>query len=317
VARHWIEVFAPATVANLGPGYDLLGLALEAPGDRVRARLTDDGLVRLIAIHGEGKLPSLSADNTACVAARRLLELSGVSWGLEFELFKGLPIGSGLGSSGASAVAAAVALAQLLLAEGIAPLSADALLGACAAAEASACGAAHYDNVAPALLGGVCLVRPGGRAIRLETKLDLFLSLITPALELPTRLARQAIPALIPVTEALENNARLATLTYALARGDRRLLDDCFIDRIAEPRRVSLMPFLPAVQEAALSHGAFGCSISGAGPSIFAICDDRARAEAIKSAMGRALDQQAISHRAWVSAISPMGARVVQQGEER
>ncbi len=252
-------------------------------------------------------LPPVSGDNTVCVAARQVLEQLGVQWGLELELEKGLPVGSGLGSSGASAVAGAVAANALAGA----PLTAAELLPACVVAEAAACAAAHGDNVAPALFGGFVLLRSDGAPIPLRSPLTLWVAVVTPAQSLSTRQARAAIPNRIPRSEAVHNNAQLATLIYGVATGDLDALKVAIDDRIAEPRRAPLIPGFVAVKRAALEAGALGSSIAGAGPSTFALCADEATAQVVALAMGETLEGLGISGRTIVSPVARDGARVI------
>jgi len=317
-----ITVFAPATVANLGPGYDVLGLALEAPGDTITAHRTDAAAgVRLTSVTGagefalhrgasegeQGALPPPDARNTACVAATHVLDLLGRPFGVELELRKGLPLGSGLGSSGASAVAAAVAV-NLLAGS---PLPTLALVDPCARAEEAACGSAHADNVAPGLFGGITLVRSSRAVTRLETPLALWMALVSPEQVLPTREARGAIPREIPIADAVHNVAHAASMVYALARGDLDLLRSSLSDRIAEPRRAPLIPGFPEVQRAALEAGALGSSIAGAGPAIFALCESEPTARRAEEAMSAALTTLGRAHTSRRSAVASVGARAV------
>jgi homoserine kinase len=305
MARDEVSVYAPATVGNVGPGYDVLGLALEAPGDTLRARRTDRPGVRLLRVTGEFALPPADERNTACVAARLTLERLGSPFGLELELHKGLPIGSGMGSSGASAAAAATA-ANLLAG---APLLPEQLVSACAGAEAAACGAAHADNVAPALLGGVTIVRGPEDVSRVPTGLDLALALVSPADPLPTRRAREAIPGAIPTGEVIHNMAQVASLVLALTTDDAGLLRRALSDRIAEPRRAPLVPGFAEVKRAALEAGALGASLSGAGPTTFGLCLGREAAAAAADAMSAALDVLGIHHARRVAGLGRRGAR--------
>jgi len=304
--RARVTVFAPATVANLGPGYDVIGLALEQPGDRVTARRVDQPGVRLLQVTGPFALPPASDDNTAAVAARLVLELLGAPFGVELDLDKGLPLGSGLGSSGASAAAAAAAVNLLAGA----PLTPEALVAPCARAEAAACGAAHPDNVAPALLGGITLLRQG-EVIPIRSALELCVAVVSPHQELPTRAARAAIPAEVPVGEATANAASLAAMVYGLATGDAALVGRALVDRIAEPRRAPLIPGFAGAKAAALEAGALGASISGAGPTVFALCQGRPAAERAGTAMEAAFRQLRIEVTLRVSAVAARGAREV------
>jgi homoserine kinase len=303
----WIRVFAPATIGNVGPGFDVLGAAVEALGDELEARRCAQPGAHLLEVTGAAGL-QVAADNTACVAAREVLARLGAPWGVELRLHKGLPVGSGLGSSGASAAAAATAVS--LLAD--APLGPNALLDACAEAERSACGAAHRDNVAPALLGGFVIVRADGSATRVHTPLRLHVALATPQRSLSTRRARQAIPGAIPLDEVVHNTAQVATLIYALAAGEVGLLREALHDRIAEPRRAPLIPGFAQAKQAALAAGALGASISGAGPTIFALCADGAAATSAAAAMSAALHAQGEPHAIRATRIAERGARRIE-----
>ena len=300
-----VSVLAPASIGNVGPGFDVLGLAIDGLGDRVLARRTDCPGVELLKISGTD-LP-LSNDNTACVAARLVLEKLGVSWGLQLELEKGLPVGSGLGSSGASAAAAAYA-ANYLAGN---PLDGRILLDACAEAEAAACGAAHRDNVAASLFGGFVLVRADGSYTKIDTDLKLAIALLTPAESLATRTARAAIPTELPRDETVANAAALATLVYAVAVNDSRLIRGAIVDQIAEPRRAHLIPGFLQTKEAALEAGALGASISGAGPTIFALCASMGDASVVSQAMARRYAALGLGYRRHVGCVAWRGTHRV------
>lgn len=304
----WIKVFAPATIGNVGPGFDVLGAAVAGLGDELDARRCARAGAHLLEVTGGSSL-AVDADNTACVAARAVLAGIGASWGVELRLHKGLPVGSGLGSSGASAAAAARAVA--LLADE--PVADALLLDACAEAERSACGSPHRDNVAPALLGGFVIVRADGGVTRVRTPLRLHVALISPARSLPTREARRVIPEAIPLGEVVHNTAQVATLVYALAHGDAALIREALDDRIAEPRRAPLIAGFAQVKQAALAAGALGASISGAGPTIFALCADLAAAERAAAVMSATLDALGEPHVARATAIAERGARRIEE----
>ncbi len=264
-----IEVFAPATVANLGPGFDVLGLALAAPGDRVVARLATGSGVRITEILGDGgALPREATANTAGIAAAAVLRKARIDAGVELSLDKGMPLGSGLGSSAASAAAAAFAVNQLI----DSPFSPMELIEPCLEAEAAVSGR-HADNVAPALLGGLVLVRSTDPldVVALPVPEDLWVTVVTPAFELPTRKARQALPDRVPLQGMVRNTANLGGLVHALHTGDLALLARCMVDDIVTPARAELIPGCTQVIRAALAAGALGSSISGAGPSVFAL----------------------------------------------
>lgn len=325
--RPQVSAFAPATLSNLGPGFDCLGLAVAGIGDIVSVQMMSSPGVRIEAIHGDGgRLPFDPASNTAGVAARAVLAHAGrLDQGLALWIHKGLPLGSGLGSSGASAVAAAFATRALVCPE----LPDSALLDACMQGEAAASGSPHADNVAPALLGGIVLIRPAAppETVRLPVPSDLWMGLVHPAIEVRTLDARRALPTHVTVADAVHQAAHLASLTSALYDGDLERLGRSVCDRIAEPARRRFIPGFEAAMEAARSAGALAGSISGSGPTLFALARGEAAAARAARAMADALGRAGIAARPWHAQVDPRGARLVdappasdvhagQQGEE-
>jgi homoserine kinase len=304
-----VTVFAPATVANLGPGLDVLGLALAAPGDRVTARLSKDPGITIAAVSGDGGvLPLDAAKNTAGVAAAATVARAGIAAGVSLTLEKGMPIGSGLGSSAASAAAAAYAV-NLLLGS---PLRKTDLLGPCLEAEAAVSGR-HADNVAPALFGGLILVRSIDPLdlVRLPVPEGLVVAVVTPAMELETRAARAALPERVPLEALVRNTANVGALVSACYSGDLGLLARSMTDAVATPARAPLIPGCDAVIEAALDAGALGSSISGAGPSIFALCRSERSAGEVAAAMARAFAGCGLTSASTISPADCPGARRV------
>ncbi len=307
--RPWIEAFAPATVSNLGPGFDCLGLAVAGPGDRVRARLGDAPGVVLLSVAGDGgKLPRASELNTASVAAQALLNVYAPGAAVELELLKGLPLGSGLGSSGASAAAAVVAV-DALLDLGLPPA---ALVEAARAGEAAACGAGHPDNVAPAILGGIVLVASLAplRLVALPTPPSLWIALYTPGFSLPTAQARAVLPGAVRLADAVVHAARLGLLVHALHEGDLSLLGEAVVDDIVEPARAPLIPGYLEAKAACCEAGALACSISGAGPTTFAFASDHGRAQALLAILDEAFTHAGVAGQGFVDQVGP-GARVL------
>jgi homoserine kinase len=304
-----VSVFAPATVANLGPGLDVLGLALAAPGDRVTAQLSPGGGVTVTAVTGDGgALPLDPKMNTAGIAAEATLAKAGVATGVSLTLHKGMPIGSGLGSSAASAAAAAYAVNLLIGA----PLRKVELVGPCLAAEAVVAGR-HADNVAPALLGGLILVRSLDPLdlVRLPLPEGLVVAVVTPRMELSTRAARAALPKDVPLASLVRNTANIAALVSACYSGDLGLLARTLTDAVATPARAPLIPGCAEVIEAALDAGALGSSISGAGPSIFALCRSERSAGEVVRGMAAAFAARGLASDAIVSPADCPGARRV------
>jgi len=304
-----VTAFAPATVANLGPGFDILGLALQGPGDTVTARRIAGSGVRMAGIENDGgRLPTDPARNTAAVAAASTLRKAGLDLGVELTLRKGLPIGSGLGSSAASAAAAAFAVNLLAGA----PLRKMDLVGPCVEAEAAVSGR-HADNVAPALLGGLILVRSLDPLdlIRLPVPPELVIVVVTPDCELSTREARAALPSSIAISDSVANSANLAALVSACHAGDLTLLSRCLEDRIATPARLPLIPAAASVLAAALDGGALGSGISGAGPSLFALCRSERSAREAAQAMRAAFAAAGLDATSVTSPADCPGARRV------
>ncbi len=302
-----VTVFAPATVANLGPGLDVLGLALQAPGDRVTARRTEERGVKIVEVTGDGgTLPKDPAKNTAGIAATATLDQAGVDGGVELAVHKGMPIGSGLGSSAASAAAAACAV-NLLIGS---PLRTVELVGPCLAAEAAVAGR-HADNVAAALLGGLVLVRSLDPLdlVPLPVPDGLIVTVVSPRMELSTRSARAALPQEVPLRSLVHNTAQVAALVSACHTGDLGLLARSLTDVVATPARAPLIPGCASVIKAALDAGALGSSISGAGPSIFAICRSVRSAGEIATAMIGAFARSHLDATAILSPADCPGAR--------
>src|SRR6266508_3437373 len=280
-----VTAFAPAPVSNVACGFDVLGFALSAPGDEVNERIIGQRdstripapLVRIDDISGDdGRLPRDAARNTAGVAAQALLTALGERRGVELSIRKGLPLSSGLGGSAASAVAAVVAVDALFDAR-----SALETLMACAfEGERVGAGSAHGDNIAPCLYGGFVLVRSATPPdiVRLPVPDGLVAVVVHPDLEIQTSRARALLGDSVRLVDAIQQWANLGAFVDALHRGDFALLARSLDDRIAEPRRAALVPGLAVIKQAAADAGALGCSLSGSGPSLFALCRSAADA---------------------------------------
>ena len=302
--------FAPATVSNVACGFDVLGFALESPGDEVTARLDGTG-VRIDDILGDnGRLPREATRNTAGVAAQALLTRLGERRGVALTIRKGLPLSSGLGGSAASAVAAVVAVDALFGARS----SLETLMSCAFEGERIGAGSAHGDNIGPAVYGGFVLVRVANPpdVIRLPVPAGLTAVVVHPDLEIETAKARALLGATVSLGDAIRQWANLGTLVDALHRGDFAQLARSLEDTIAEPRRAPLVPGFAAIKQAALDAGALGCSLSGSGPSLFALCRDATSAAAVAAAMTRTVRQHIGGEpQTYVSPISTRGARVL------
>jgi homoserine kinase len=307
-----IHAFAPGTVANVGPGLDILGLALEGPGDTIRVeRSAGSGVT--IEDSGHPDIPRDAARNTAGIAASKVLARAGAPrTGLVIRVVKGLPLSGGQGGSAASAAAAAVAVNTLLGS----PLAKADLLDACLAAEEAVAGR-HADNAAAALFGGVVLVRSLDPldVVGLRFPGDLLVVLVRPEQRLRTEESRAALPRSVDRDVALAQAANVGALVAALARGDHDLMRRAVEDRIAEPARSKLLPGFQEAKSAALGAGALGCSISGAGPSAFAFAASEESGRGIADAMVAAYRGRGIAASARVSSIDARGARVLEAPE--
>lgn len=304
------EAYAPATVANLGVGFDILGLALSEPGDTVRAEWRDEPGVIVKTIEGDhGKLPRDAAKNTACVAGESVLRLAGVTHGASLTIIKGLPAASGLGSSAASAVAGAVAVNALIGA----PLSKGELLSACLDGEAIASGY-HPDNVAPSLFGGITLATglKAEQIYQLPVPPNLHLALVTPDVEVPTALARAALPQDVPLKSMVIQTAAIAELIHALYIGDIEMLARAVEkDSIIEPARQHLMSQLHEARAAAKRAGALCLAISGAGPTLMAICDNADSARSVADALRDVYSEVGIASKVLATQVAHNGAHSV------
>jgi len=307
-----VTAFAPATVSNVACGFDVLGFALHEPGDTVTAALSSTGGVTIAGIVGDlGRLPRDPLRNTAGVAAQALLDHVGDRRGVSLTIRKGLPLSSGLGGSAASAVAAVVAVNALVGAGA----SLETLMACAFEGERIGAGSAHGDNIAPAVYGGFVLVRVPNPpdVVRLPVPAGLTAVVVHPDLEIETAKARALLGTHVPLADAIREWANLGAFVDALHRGDFDLLSRSLEDTIAEPRRASLVPGLAEIKRAAVDAGALGCSFSGSGPSLFALCRSIADGERV----ARAMTDAVVTHiggaapHTYVSPIAPHGARIV------
>jgi homoserine kinase len=311
-----VTVFAPATVANVGSAFDVLGFAVAAPGDTVTVTRSEKPGVTITEISGDhGILSKETSENTAGVSVVQLIKhlesrdrVALGEVGVEISLTKGLPIGSGLGSSSASTVAAVVAANELLGS----PLSREELLPFAMEGERIACGAAHADNVAPALLGGFVLIRSYDPldVVHLPTPSNVWVTVLSPNLELKTQDARKVLKRSVALESAISQWGNVAALVAGIYKNDVALMGRALEDRIVEPERAQLIPGYAAAKRAALEAGAAGCSISGSGPSVFALSESEETAHRIGAAMKEAFATLDIASIPYVSQINSSGAVV-------
>lgn len=306
-----IAAYAPGSVSNVACGFDVLGFALDEPGDIVIAAPQDGAGVTIAAIDGDaGRLPLDPARNTAGAAVMALLQRLETTRGVTLTIHKGLPLASGIGSSGASAVAAVVAANELLGR----PASLELLLACAMAGEQAGCGASHPDNVAPSLYGGFVLARSANPPdiVRLPVPSGLACAVLHPRVEVETGASRALLGDEVKLKDAVRQWGNLGALVAALFNGDHALLSRSLEDVIAEPKRASLVPGFFAVQAAALAAGALGCSISGSGPSVFALASSLDVATQAGEAMRSAFNKEsAVGADLWISLVGRQGARVI------
>jgi homoserine kinase len=305
-----IKVFAPATVANVACGFDIFGFAVDAPGDEVVVRKRTDNKIVITNITGEeGKLTYDASKNAVTVPIIKYLSKLGRSDGFDVELHKKMPLGSGLGSSSASSVAGVFSVNELLGK----PLSAKELLPFSMEGERIACGSAHADNVAPALLGGFVVVRSYQPldVFKVPTPQELYVTIVHPDIEVNTKDARHILRNEVSMKNTIAQMGNVAGMIAGLMQSDYDLIANSMVDFIIEPVRAILIPEFWEVKNAALEAGALGCSISGAGPSIFAFSKGRETAEKVAEAMKSNFEKVGIRGDAFVSGINQFGPKII------
>jgi len=306
-----IKVFAPASVANLACGYDILGLALERPGDEIIIRKTDGKGLKINKIFGaDRKLPTDIHKNTAGLAAYALLKsVDRIGEGIEMDIYKKMPSGSGLGSSAASAAAAVWGINALLDLR----LTKRELLHFAVLGEQAADGSYHADNVAPSLMGGIIFIRDNESLDihKLPPIPGLYLAMVHPAMTIMTKDARDIIKPNVALEDHIHQSGNVGGLIIGFYTSDIELIKRSLNDVIIEPQRASLIDHFYEVKEAALNAGALGCSISGAGPSMFALCSNSIIAEEVSEAMSEVFKRNNIKSHPFISRINQEGAIII------
>ncbi len=305
---HSVSAFAPATVGNILVGYDVLGLCLDTWGDTVSVTFQDAPKVSLIEVKGDkGFLPRDPEKNVASALIGHLIRDKGITRGVSVSLSKGLPIGSGLGSSSASSVAALVAANTLLELN----LSKQELLEYALLGEEMACGSAHPDNVAPCLFGGITLTTSEHGTRSLPVPEQLFATVVHPDFSLLTSEARKVLPSALPFSQMIQQVSSVAGFITGLYESDYGLIKASLHDYMTEPYRSSLIPRFDEAKSAALKAGALGCGISGAGPSLLALCQGEEVARQCEVALQTIYSNSQISTKTLVTKIPSTGARVL------
>ena len=299
---------APASIGNVGVGFDVLGLAFDAARDRVTAVREAAPGVRLGTVIGlVDSLPDSPRTNTALAAAQALLEGTGASFGVRLSIDKDIPLSAGMGGSAASAVAAAAGV-NALLPE---PLPTAELLPFALAGERISSDPPPWDNVVAALFGGLVLVarESPGHVHRLPAPAGIVSLLFHPPVQIETRAARQMIAKEVPMRTAVEHSRRLAAFVAGCASGDVELLRAGLEDLLVEPQRAPFLPALAPVKAAALGAGALGCSFSGSGPSVFAWAQER-EADSVAAAMAAAFRGEGLAAKGYRAPVGCEGVRL-------
>lgn len=301
------SAFAPASIGNIGVGFDILGHTIEGPGDRATVRRIDEPVVRISAIRNSRvELPFEATLNTAGAALIAMRNSLRLTFGFDIELDKGIAFASGMGGSAASCVAALVAANALL----DAPLSREQLYPFALIGEAVASGGLHGDNVGAMLLGGIVLAA-ADRLVRVPAPESWHCVLVHPNIPLETRRAREALNGAYQLRDFVSQSANLALVLSGCHAGDAELIRAGLKDVLVEPRRAALIPGFHRVKQAALDHGALGASISGAGPSVFGWFESLDAATQAAQAMRDGFSAEGIDSESFVSPINGPAASLI------
>ncbi|MCB9014110.1 MAG: homoserine kinase [Bacteroidales bacterium] len=303
-----VKIFAPATISNVGPGFDLMGFAIEQPGDIMIVKPNDKGKIRIINNSGSD-IPTDPEKNVAGVAAMALMESLGCVTGFDLIFETKINPGSGIGSSAASATAAVVGVNEMLSR----PYTQKELLPFAMKGEFIASGSVHADNVAPALLGGFILIRSYDPIdiIRIDAPHDLICTVAHPEIEIKTSESRKLIPKDLSVKKTLEQCGNIAGLIAGLTTSDYSLIGRCLQDVIAEPVRSALIPGYADIKARLHETGALGGNISGSGPSVFALSDNPDNARKAASLMEEIFKKAGLPNKVYISKISRQGTRLL------
>lgn len=311
VKKYNIKVFAPATVANVGCGFDIFGFALHHPGDEVNLKISGKQGIRITKITGdEGRLSKKVTENTASVSLQAMLHYLNADFGIDMEIHKKMPIGSGLGSSAASSVASVYALNQLLNK----PLEKRKLLEFAIEGEKITSGQnTHLDNITACLYGGFILVRSKEPIdiVQIPTPAGLYCTVLHPQIEIKTEVSRKLLRKQITLEQAITQWSNIAGTITAMFTSDFELLKRSFEDVVVVPDRAELIPRYYQIYETAMAAGAVGCSISGSGPSVFALSTDESAAKKIGRDMSAVLDNLDIENTVYISDINSEGPKIL------
>jgi len=308
IMKNEIKIFSPATVANVACGYDVLGFCLDTIGDEMVIRKTQEKGIRITKIEGF-ELPFAASENVAGVSALAMYEALKPDCGFEIEIYKNIKPGSGIGSSAASAVGSVFGMNELLGK----PFNKTQLTAFAMKGEALASQCEHADNLAPALFGGFTLVKSVKplEVLQLPTPKDIFAVIIHPQIEIKTSESRAILPSKVELKNTISQWANVGSLVHALHTNDYDLLSRSLEDHVVEPYRSQLIPHFKEVKQAVLDSGALGCSISGAGPSIFTLNKGLDSANRVKQAMQNIYEKTTIDFEIYLSEINTEGIKIL------
>jgi len=305
-----IKAYAPASIGNVIVGFDVLGLAVKEPGDEVGVKFNDNKITQIVSIEGDkGKLSKDSDKNTASIAINAMLRKLDTRQGVDIYLKKNLPLGSGLGSSAASAVAAVVATNKLF----DNPFTKTELLPFLMEAEAVASGTAHADNIAPCLLGGLVLTLSNSpvQVKQLPFLKDLYIVLTKPSVEILTKQARMLLKESVPLNNVVRQFSNLGGFMASIYENDVDLMRQSMQDYIAEPVRAQLIPGYMQIKDIARQQNAIACGISGSGPTMFALVNTKKEADDLSEMFQQAFQEINIGCLNYVTQVSEEGAMIL------
>ena len=305
-----IKVAVPATVSNIGCGFDIMGFAVDQSCDELTIKVNDKEGINISKITGDnGKLPLRVEENTCTKAIKELLNKENINIGLDVKIKKIMGFGSGLGSSAASAVAGVYAVNKLLNLK----LPNEKLLNYAMEGEKVASKAIHADNIAPCLYGGFILIRSYNPIdiIELPAPKNLYCTIIHPQIEIKTSEARKLIPKSLPIKKAISQWGNVGALVAGLLKNDIELIGRAVEDNVAEPKRSKLIPGYNEIKTAAYNAGAVACNISGSGPAIFALSNNKETAEKVGKSMKKVVTKHGMKSKMFFSQINNIGPRVI------